>query len=269
MANELACLNCGKGFIPTCHITRQKFCSSECRVRYNNAKRYCTDTPVNECPEYGTPIQQSGEAGRWHQCEKEEACVPMKKSTIPPALLPGSGIVSASLLAQIMNSKYVLALPLYRQEQELHRLGLPVSRQTMSNWVLTAGERWLLPVYHVLHKELLANEILHADETTLMVLREPERQARQTSWARTAFRSLHSGMPRHTRDAMTARSWMRTSRRSARTPTRAWTGCRKQRRRSYKKPPGGRRTRSRRQKKTAGPEARRRSTVWSDMGRMG
>ena len=72
-----------------------------------------------------------------------------------------------------MNSKYVLALPLYRQEQELRRLGLPVSRRTMSNWVLTAGERWLLPVYHALHKELLTNEILHADETTLMVLREP------------------------------------------------------------------------------------------------
>ena len=123
MANELACLNCGMGFTPTCHITRQKFSSSECRVRYNKAKRYYTDTPVNECPEYGTPIQQSGEAGRWRQCEKEEACVPMKKSTVPPALLPGSGIVSASLLAQIMHSKYVLALPLYRQEQELRRLG--------------------------------------------------------------------------------------------------------------------------------------------------
>ena len=177
MANELACLNCGMGFTPTCHITRQKFSSSECRVRYSNAKRYYADTPVNECPECGTPIQQSGEAGRWRQCEKEEACVPMKKSTVPPALLPGSGIVSASLLAQIMHSKYVLALPLYRQEQELRRLGLPVSRQTMSNWVLTAGERWLLPVYHALHKELLANKILHADETTLMVLREPERQA--------------------------------------------------------------------------------------------
>jgi len=177
MANELACLNCGMGFTPTCHITRQKFSSSECRVRYNNAKRYYTDTPVNECPECGTPIQQSGEAGRWRQCEKEEACVPTKKSTVPPTLLPGSGIVSASLLVQIMHSKYVLALPLYRQEQELRRLGLPVSRQTMSNWVLTAGECWLLPVYHALHKELLANKILHADETTLMVLREPERQA--------------------------------------------------------------------------------------------
>ena len=67
MANELVCLNCGKGFIPTCHITRQKFCSSECRVRYNNAKRYYTDTPVNECPECGTPIRQSGEAGRWRR----------------------------------------------------------------------------------------------------------------------------------------------------------------------------------------------------------
>ena len=67
MANELACLNCGKGFTPTCHITRQKFCSSECRVRYNNAKRYYTDTPVNECPECGTLIEQSGEAGRWRR----------------------------------------------------------------------------------------------------------------------------------------------------------------------------------------------------------
>ena len=53
------------------------------------------------------------------QCERAETSVPMKKSTVPPSLLPGSGIVSASLLAQIMHSKYVLALPLYRQEQEL------------------------------------------------------------------------------------------------------------------------------------------------------
>ena len=68
------------------------------------------------------------------------------------------------------------------QEQELHRLGLLVSRQTMSNWALIAGERWLLPVYHALRKDLLANKILHADETTLMVLREPERQARQRSY---------------------------------------------------------------------------------------
>jgi len=33
------CLNCGTPFEPTCHKTRQKFCSEACRFRYNNAKR--------------------------------------------------------------------------------------------------------------------------------------------------------------------------------------------------------------------------------------
>ena len=262
MANELACLNCGMGFTPTCHITRQKFSSSECRVRYNKAKRYYTDTPVNECPEYGTPIQQSGEAGRWRQCEKEEACVPMKKSTVPPALLPGSGSVSASLLAQIMHSKYVLALPLYRQEQELRRLGLPVSRQTMSNWVLTAGERWLLPVYHALHKELLANEILHADETTLMVLREPERQALADELGEDGIRELAQ---RYAEAYDGCYDGAELDAYIEEICADAYAGMDRlpeaQRQGSYKKPPRPRRTRSRRQKKTAGPEARRRSTA--------
>ena len=40
-----------EGLCSNLHITRQKFCSSECQVRHNNAKRYCTDVPVNECPE--------------------------------------------------------------------------------------------------------------------------------------------------------------------------------------------------------------------------
>lgn len=175
MANELACSNCGMGFTPTCHITRQKFSSSECRVRYNNAKRYYADTPVNECPECGTPIQQSGEAGRWRQCEKEEACVPMKKSTVPSALLPGSGMYRPVCWRRSCTANMCLRSRFTDRNRSC--AGSVVSRQIMSNWVLTAGERWLLPVYHALHKELLANKILHADETTLMVLREPERQA--------------------------------------------------------------------------------------------
>ena len=54
--NELACLNCGKGFIPTCHITRQKFCSSECRVRYNNAKRYYLPSLHNTAATSDNPL---------------------------------------------------------------------------------------------------------------------------------------------------------------------------------------------------------------------
>ena len=116
------------------------------------------------------------------RCERENDQVPMKKGTIPASLIPGSGIVSPSLLAHILNSKYTLALPLYRQEQELTQLGVPVSRQNMANWVIMAYERWFSDFFQALRRELLSNDILHADETTLMVLREPGRKAQQKSY---------------------------------------------------------------------------------------
>ena len=73
------------------------------------------------------------------------------------------------------------ALPLYRQEQELARIGVPISRQTMANWIMAAHERWFAEFVQVLRQELLSNEILHADETTLTVLKEPGRKAQQRS----------------------------------------------------------------------------------------
>ena len=72
--------------------------------------------------------------------------------------------------------------PLYRQEQELHRQGIQLSRQTMSNWILRAAEEYLAPVYEQLHRELLGREVLHADETTLQVLREPGRAPQSESY---------------------------------------------------------------------------------------
>ena len=128
------------------------------------------------------------------RCEQENDQVPMKKGAVPAPLIPGSGIVSASLLAHILNSKYTLALPLYRQEQELIQLGVPVSRQNMANWVIAAYERWFSDFFQALRQELLSNDILHADETSLMVLREPGRKAQQKSYVwvyRTSGDSKH------------------------------------------------------------------------------
>jgi transposase len=116
------------------------------------------------------------------QCEQNSDHVPMKKSEVPAALIPNSGVASPSLLAQILNSKYALALPLYRQEQEFKRNGVSLSRQTMSNWIITAHQRWFAGLFDLLHAELLKNEILHADETTLQVLREDGRKASQKSY---------------------------------------------------------------------------------------
>lgn len=56
-----------------------------------------------------------------------------------------------------------------------------VCRQTMANWVIATHERWFEDFFQRLRSELLSNEILHADETTLTVLREDGRKATQKS----------------------------------------------------------------------------------------
>ena len=77
-----------------------------------------------------------------------------------------------------MTQKFVMGSPLYRQEQALRRQGISLSRQTMSNWILRAAEDYLTPVYEQMHKELLGRAVLHADETTLQVLHEPDKSLR-------------------------------------------------------------------------------------------
>ena len=71
---------------------------------------------------------------------------------------------------------------MYRLEQEFNRQGLKLSRQTMANWLLKASEKWLRPVYDALHKRLCREPVLHADETTLQVLKEPGRSSTSKSY---------------------------------------------------------------------------------------
>ena len=109
-------------------------------------------------------------------CEQTSDHVPVRKSQVPAPLIPGSGVASPSLLAHIMNSKYTLALPLYRQEQELARCGVTISRQTMANWVIFVHKHYFVAFIQALHRELLGSQILHADETTLRVLGEDKKK---------------------------------------------------------------------------------------------
>ena len=105
---------------------------------------------------------------------KEDVSTPIVKVSREPSVIPGS-FASPEAIAHIMTQKFVMASPLYRQE-------LRLSRQTMSNWVLRAAEDWLKPVYDVLHRRLVKREVLHADETTLQVLREPGKKAQTKSY---------------------------------------------------------------------------------------
>ena len=126
-------------------------------------------------------------------CEKKEIETPIVKAPMPRPAFPGS-LASASAVAYIIDKKYVDGMPLYRLEKQFERQGLPLSRQTMANWVLAAVNAWLLTIYEEMHKELLTRKYLHADETPVQILHEPGRAAETKSYM-WLYRSGRDGPP--------------------------------------------------------------------------
>ncbi len=114
-------------------------------------------------------------------CEKNGIATPIINATSPNALIKGS-IASASVVSGIINGKYVNGLPLYRQEKEFKRNGIFISRQNMANWIIRCAQDYFHPLYERMRKELLKQDILHADETTTQVLKEPGRKPTSTSY---------------------------------------------------------------------------------------
>ena len=98
-----------------------------------------------------------------------------------PALIPGS-YASSGLAAHVMYAKYVMALPLYRQEKDFENLGAKISRGAMAHWIIYCSENYLKPVYDHMHKQLLKRRFFMADETPVQVLKEPDRRAQSKSY---------------------------------------------------------------------------------------
>lgn len=115
------------------------------------------------------------------KCNAENIETPVVKAPREKRIIPGS-FATPEAIAYIMVQKFVMGSPLYRQEQELNRRGIQLSRQTMSNWILRATEDYLSPIYDRLHMELLRREVLHADETTLQVLHEEGKKPQSESY---------------------------------------------------------------------------------------
>ena len=114
-------------------------------------------------------------------CERDECGVPIVKSPISNPVIKG-GFASAEAIAHIATQKFVMSIPLYRQEQEWNRYGINLSRQTMSNWLIKATFDWLEPIYDALAEMLCRHKVLHADETTLQVLHEPGKSPQNKSY---------------------------------------------------------------------------------------
>ena len=115
------------------------------------------------------------------RCENNSDHTPILKAPTPEPVVKGS-FASPEAVAHIMTQKFVMSVPLYRQEQEWDRNGILLSRQTMSNWLIRCAGDWLEPIYNRLRLRLLTHEVLHADETTLQVLHESGKPAQSKSY---------------------------------------------------------------------------------------
>lgn len=97
----------------------------------------------------------------------------MTTASAPKQPIPG-GLSTPGTLAYVITAKYCDALPLYRQSAIMARMEIDLSRRTLNHWMVRSAER-LEALYQQLRQRLLREPILHADETGVQVLNEPER----------------------------------------------------------------------------------------------
>lgn len=99
-----------------------------------------------------------------------------------PAPVLTHSFASPSSVAWVMYQKYVMSVPLYRQEKDFKRMGAQLKRDMMANWVIRSSEYWLKPLYEQMHKQLLKSSIIMSDETTWQVNKEEGKKASSKSF---------------------------------------------------------------------------------------
>lgn len=126
-------------------------------------------------PKYACPV-----------CKDAVRIAAMPKLPIPKSL------ATPSLLAHVATSKYVDALPLYRQEKIFARLGVDLSRGTLANWMVKMGDL-VEPLCERMLAEVRRGSFVQADETPFQVLKEPGKTAQSHSY----LWVLRGGAPAH------------------------------------------------------------------------
>jgi transposase len=104
----------------------------------------------------------------------------VKTAPLPPQPIPKSN-ASAGLLAYIITSKFLDALPLYRQSKQFKRIGVELSRATLALWAIRCGEL-IQALCNLMQEQLLQYPVLQMDETTLQVLKEEGKAASTQSY---------------------------------------------------------------------------------------
>jgi transposase len=91
-------------------------------------------------------------------------------TTAPTASGPiAGGLAAPGLLAYVVVSKFVEHMPLYRQQDELARANILISRSTLCGWLEQCAQLFK-PLVELMHKEVLKSEVIQGDETPVPVL---------------------------------------------------------------------------------------------------
>jgi transposase len=92
---------------------------------------------------------------------------------LPPAALPKCK-AAPGLVADVIVSKLVDHLPLYRQEQRYARQGVDIARSTLCHWMAEAADV-LAPLFALLKTRVFATGVVHTDDTPVPV-QDPDRE---------------------------------------------------------------------------------------------
>ena len=114
-------------------------------------------------------------------CRKTEEKAQIIKANTPVAVMKGS-YASASSVAYMLYQKFVNAVPLYRQEKDWERVGIPLSRATMANWGIITARDYFIPMRDRMAQALKDQPVIHADETPVKVHREEGRKDNTDSY---------------------------------------------------------------------------------------
>ena len=106
-----------------------------------------------------------------------------------PVIMPRA-MVDASLLAKILIGKFVDAMSFNRECKVLEREGIQIGYSTVCSYPIQLLVR-LEPLLELFYEYASQQPLWHLDETTLQVLDEPERDARQKSY----IYALRAGAP--------------------------------------------------------------------------
>jgi len=147
------------------------------------------------CPKTGEPLVRLGEEVT-HKLAFKPGSYYIKKIIRPkyafkgnpdksvliadlPSSLLGRCFADESFLADLMIKKYCDHLPLYRQSEMFSREGISISRQTLTQWVVKAGQA-LKPLHALMTELILKSGNVFIDETPVKMLEPGKGKTKET-----------------------------------------------------------------------------------------